>query len=180
MKWSGKSYYLLPSTVHHSIWHVHEVGTPVQTRDPVQLAESPIPVLPKVLPRPSASVGVYVDDFLYAGFDELLTELHKALKQIFDVGTIEVLGRNGVKAMTFVDLTAKVDAENPTRLLIHQASCAYSLLARFAKDLAGQKTTLCPAPHESFGGDSIPAKKALSQHAATLKNRCQPILGAVL
>ena len=131
VKAGNKSYKLHRSSVHHSIWHIYDKTLPSTHKDPVDMAIAPVPVLPVLRGKPIATIGVYVDDFLYCGPPELLGPFHQELSRSFDVGTLNVLGRKDCTSLTFVGITMEVDPLNSKQLHLHQASYAYSLLDRF-------------------------------------------------
>ena len=80
IKSKGKRYGLHRSEVHHRVWNMYEVGGQVKTRDPIALAGATVPLLPAGRGKPVASIGVYVDDFLFSGSRDPLHALNLALK----------------------------------------------------------------------------------------------------
>ena len=140
VKHKGKTYTLNRSTVHHSIWHMYDQsGVPVH-KDPVSTAQSPTPVLPVLRGAPVATVGVYVDDFLYCGPFNLLEPLHQELCKSFEGGTLNILGKGGCNSLTFVGITMELDPTNAKKLTLRQASYAHGLLGRFTEDVEGGNT----------------------------------------
>ena len=61
----GTKYHMIRSQVHHSIWHLYEHGSKFKAVDPVDLANFATPQLPVARPKPTASMGIYVDGFFY-------------------------------------------------------------------------------------------------------------------
>ena len=64
------------SSVHHNIWRMYDKTASLVHKDPVDMAQSPVPVLPVPRGKPVATIGVYVDDFLFCGPPELLEPFH--------------------------------------------------------------------------------------------------------
>ena len=147
----------------------------------ITLAEATVPLLPTERGRPIASIGVYVDDFLFSGPRDVLTAFHAALKGHFDIGVPDVLGEGKRDALTFLGVTMEVDPQDPEALCLHQASYAFSILERFKDDLASsKKSTTVPAPHETFGMDNPSAREPSNKKETELLKRSQQILGAIL
>ena len=65
--YNGKIHKLHRSSVHHSIWHMYDKQVKPVQKDPVDMAQSPVPVLPVLRGKPVATIGVYVDGFLFCG-----------------------------------------------------------------------------------------------------------------
>ena len=175
----GKTYRLFRSEVHHSIWHIYEGTTKHKRRDPLTLAESPVPLLPTDHSQaPVASIGVYVDDFIWTGPRDMFISFHKAIKGKFKVGDPDILGEGECRQLTFLGVTLEVDGKD---LLLHQAAYAWSLLERFAEDLRSQRAVSVPSPTESYQADA-PATKDPTVGSANpkKKKKCQQILGALL
>ena len=84
---------MIRSQVHHSIWHLYEHGSKFKAVDPVDLANFATPQLPVARPKPTASMGIYVDDFFYVGPQQLLLDTHKALNTVFDIAAPDILGQ---------------------------------------------------------------------------------------
>jgi len=96
IKVGKETYKLYRSQVHHSIWHVHKANHKPKRHDPVDLAQDPVPRLPIDRGPPIATIGVYVDDFLWAGPKWLMSAFHATIKTVFKIGDPEVLGEGGV------------------------------------------------------------------------------------
>ena len=88
----GVKYGLKKTQVHGSIWGIYRVDTKVKRHTVEEISEAIVPILPELRGAPIATMGIYVDDFLYAGPRKFLMAFHAALSLEVKIGKPDILG----------------------------------------------------------------------------------------
>ena len=84
-KVDGTDYALKRTQVHGSIWGIYRADSKPKRHTVEEISEATVPILPETRGAPIAKMGIYVDDFLYAGPRKFQMAFHFPLNNDFGV-----------------------------------------------------------------------------------------------